>query len=673
MIEASNLKARELVIKCLINQKLPKETRTAKEDSIKKSQQQIAELNKKLEFNKQLKSVYEKELTSKNSSSSVSSKKTINLKPIQDACVKKYNFDPNQSTPPEVLNDIEIIDFNEFKNSYKDVPVKLIEIDDVYSILHNGKSERVKVTGVDVDNDRASIVGVENTSINGTIKCEYLRSKSFPNYNEIKNKILKYLSKNADSYSNMSEEDQKKIEKVYMSYKYIENLVKKRTLEFGVSESLEYDDYYLITEADDAAIKEEPVINQEKTSSNVVPTGSGVKTKPDEARAGQKATTIPLMKATVKDILTRRDRDKYKDKSEQFTIKVNEINLAEIEKTIENIERSGTTTVKTDVSKMVNPYNLRVIQLTIDKLMIPKESKDGVATAVSDPNLKIKWKKKLDGTYAAFYKIMDTKYINDILEKASLSDIDDTLSNKLNKSFNNINEQTNALNVASHLPAQSKEAVNIGTIKTNGYWCYYNFLYDKKSYNSIITPVSVLFSQGAPLIQLTSFFDLKDGTVKIADKKAEDFISDSLDITVPKTKTSTDVYFLLKSNQSFPVSTVQKFKVFVLNEVTFSDNTKQLFVLVNKNKRITGEKVCVPITDDFMNKINGTSGVNSNKDKYIHEIDSVYFARFNDKDFPKSKDSLGVKNNGFSLTVKPDTMKDDAVVEKLKELSSKLS
>jgi hypothetical protein len=651
----------------LQNPKLPKDTKAKKERAIKNSQDQISGYNKDLDFLKQVLSVFKKELEVKNASaSSTSTKKTINLQPIHDACVKKWNFNPEESTPPSLLSDMDIVDVNTFKNEYKDIPINLIKIGEHFKILYNGVVETVEVTGVEVEKNKVFVVGVENKTINGFIKGENLRSVKFPNYKKTKNKILKYLTKNVDKYPELPEEDQKKIEKVYMAYSYIKNLVDNRTVEFGVNESSEYDDYDLLTEANETtAVKEEPVANKEKTSSHVVPTGSSVKTKPDEARAGEKATTIPLNSASVNDILTRRDRDKNKDKSDQFAIKVNEINLAEIEKTLENVEVSGSTTVRTDVAKMVNPYNLKVIQLTVDKLMLPKKYKDGTTEPASDPNLKIKWKQKLDGTYAAFYKIMDTKYINDIMEKAStLSEIDGKLSEKIDKSVNNISEQTHALGVASQLPVSSKETVNISSISKDGYWCYYNFLYKKVSYNSVITPVSSLFIQGAPLMQLTSFFDIKDGKTSLIDKKREIFTSQSLEGATKSIK-HVDIYFLLKNNQIFPDAKVKTFKVLVLNEIEFDDGTKQLFVLVNKEKLITGDNGCLLLTDELIKK------VNIDKEKYIHNIDSVYFARFNKIDFPKSQSALGVTNTGFSLNKKPDTI-NDIMTEKLKELSTKL-
>jgi hypothetical protein len=664
----------------LQNQHLPKETKTAKEDSIKKTQQQIEELNKKLEFNKQLKSVFEKELEVKSAVPATETKKKLDTKPIVDACVKKYSFDLN-SEPPQVLKDMGVISVSEFDTNFKVIPIDVIKIGESLILPNKNGNVKVKVTNVNKDNNTVSVVNIDDETIKTDVHSEKLRPLNFPDYNKTINSLVKYLSKNGGNYSELSEEKQKNVEIAYMAYSYMKKLNDKKDFDISVNESFDYLNYYILNE--DVS---EPVVSEQKPETGNVDqtdasigTSGNLKTKPNDPRAGKSAETGAFKDPKVRDILTKRDKDKYKDNTSEFDVKIKEVNLAEIEKTIESLDSkpgsekqivdvSGNTinqTATLEVAKLVNPYNLKVIQLTINQLTTPKTASttdDGSTVKNSDQSVKVKWQKKLNNTYAAFHRIMDTNYINKIMESTSSSEIDSKTSYRVSKSVNNIKSQENALEMSGSLPVLSKEAVNLTTIGANGYWCYYNFSYKTINYNSVMTPVKNLFP-GSPLIQITSIFDRKNGVTTILDKKKDVFKAKTFEGTTEQVKTN-NIYFLLKSNQIFPDIKPRIFKVFVLNDVEFQNGDKKLFVLVNTDKLVPGGTGGLLLTNALVRNIQ------ANKSNFLHEINSIYFARFDKSQFPASKTALGVTNVEF--TTNPETMTDNAVIENLKELSKLL-
>lgn len=572
------------------------------------------------------------------------------------ACRNKYNFVPKSEFLPDDPADFEEIGYTslpEFKKNLKDkkFSAKKIQIGDKFTIIdENGKLQNIKVW--DVNNstgqiwyfDKNSNVGdkpKETTNIN-------LLPFGFPGFKKIKNTCYEFLNRYIAEYETMSDEDKQRMETVYMQYKVIDELsnIRKTAL---IGEAINYfQQYEMIFE--DGAFRN--MASKATTSSGTA------KFKPDEPKAGKVGLGKSIamrtvgVSANVGNILTRRDRKKYENNSEDFKINVHDVNLAAIEKTIEELSKSDPT-VKAKVSSYVNPYNLKTIQLSAEQLIA--NSPEGKANT----QLKLKWDKEVSNTYAAFTNIMDIEKLNDVSSKLDHSKLDP----KVNSLKTIMTNEMDDVKTMVALPIESERS-NYNKMK-DGYWSYYSFTYGKL-YKTSIAPVSSVFNEFG-LIGITSCFtsfDSNDNVIVNDTEFNKHFVSTSSDELTTKYKVN--VFFLFKKEQRFPDSNKPRTtKVFVLNE--YIEDNKSYISL----KRVKNGTKNTTISEKFVNYLNSS--------EYIFDISSMNLHKFetplkdelkNTFNFIKSNDPR--KNTDFRVGLDQPVFLTEDMKKYLKILSSKL-
>jgi hypothetical protein len=332
---------------------------------------------------------------------------------------------------------------------------------------------------------------------------------------------------------------------------------------------------------------------------------------------------------TVSDILTKRDKEKYKEKEDSFNFDIHNINLAEIEKTIVGIEKSNPgSDIKLKVSTYVNPYNLKTIQLSADQLLL-KQTSDGK----TDDSLKIRWDKEVTKTYAAFTNLMDIENVNIIK-----SDYGGGLNNKKIETSvkyltGKIGSQKAIAEIQTKLPIQT-DIVNFKSLGT-GLWCYGSINYKSVLYNISVAPVSSAFKQQIGLIQIPMAFDNVDTTNHTSIRNQDfDKLFKTKNNELNKTNISyINVYFIIKNGQVFPQSTkTYTFPIYVLNEYIYSDGTSQIFLKSNINNANN-----VLLTDNLL--------TNFNSNAYLHKIEALAFSKFNEIDFDEWKPAFNFSTN----------------------------
>lgn len=671
----------------LKNKSLSKDDRSTIERNLKNSEEQLININNEIKYNNAIIPIIEKILDEKRkeNNNDVEDNSKLNFKVIHDACVKKYNFDVESKDLPKIVADLDIINPVDFRNRLKKIPSKLILIGDEFSLKYGNKLLNVKVKDVNVNKNTVLITSTdENKSIqNKRVNASELLPKNFPNYLKLNKSIKNYLSKRVNRYSNLNDIEKQDVEKIYMAYSYLNKLTDEYKKSFGVVEdydSFEFDDNDIIIEnmlyefnVKNTYNKSQEIGDKEVTNmknpfrkaAEIAGTSGDVKIKPGEPKAGKisgaKSISQMAVSPTVGDILTKRDKQKYKDREDEFKTKIYDVNLAEIEKTIESNDK------RNDVAKIVNPYNLKVIQITINQLFESPKKEDGVSATSNNNNLKLKWNKKVDNVYASFYKIMNTEYISKIMESASSittgSEFDAAV-----KGASSIKNQQKAQKLRDKLHL-TDEKINIDSLKKDNYYCWYNLSYTNanKTYDTVISPVLDLFKQNIPVFQLSPFFTIDDNSGDpIKDEKTFKslFTSDNINVTLQGGISNINVYFLLYNKQVFPLTNVKDFKVLIINEIVTSSG-KYAFLLMNTSKFKTGMYRNYLIKDDLLND------QNFNFNDYVHKINSVDFARFDKSKFESIKDKFGVPQLYPSGT-KPASIK-DSIVNVLSELSKKLS
>ena len=518
------------------------------------------------------------------------------LDTLASECKKKYNFVPKSSFLPEDPADFDEIghtslpDFKEQLRG-KQFKSKCIQIGDPFRIVGaNGVIENIKV--YDVNNSTGQVWYFTKAGGNKIFETTNIKllPEDFPGFKKIKSLCVDYLSKYVPEYSSMSDENKEKIETIYMQYRLIDELsnVRKTAL---VEESLAYlmylNQYELLTEA--------------------------IKIKPSNPKAGQVgvarniATKVPGIQANIGDLLTKKDKDKYSEQKEDLSISIRDIDLANIEKTIEKIDKEEPG-VKQRVTSYVNPYNLKTIQLSAEQLISKAPEANRAA-------LKLKWDKEQTKVYASFTGMMDMEKIS----KDNLSNLDSgKLGTKTEKMTKDINNQMTEAKTMNELPLETKR-LNYNRLRT-GFWSYFSFLYpstDDTLYKTTVAPVNSAFKDFG-LICVTSSFESYDPNEKtIINNNNFDklFMSNSSDET--STKYKVNVFFLFKNEQKFPDSNKSyPMKMFVLNEF-INDGVSYISL-----KRIKGTKNTA-ITKSFVN--------NLNKNEYMFNVSTTNMYKFVDE------------------------------------------
>ena len=563
-------------------------------------------------------------------------KPTLNLDSIKKDCKDKFDFDSSSENLNDAATSLNAMSASEFHNRFTKIRSKVISIGNQYSVISKGNIKQIVVKNVDTSKN---VVTYEHTDAPGelyTISSTKLLPKDFPSFKQMKDKSELFLKKHSNNYGQMTEEQKKKIQIIYMNYALLNSLQ-----EFTIFES----------------------VNEAIASGDV-------KVKMDEPQAGKVdlatsvATKTGLATANVGNILTKRDKEKYKEKSENFNYDIHDVNLAEIEKTIQKLEKANPDSdVKLKVSTYVNPYNLKTIQISAEQLLTPTgENKE-------DNSLKMRWNKEVTRTYAAFTNIMDIDKVSIVKDDFGANLNNKKIDEKVGKLTGNIKDQKVVSRIQNNLPLDPG-VVNFSSLKT-GLWCYYSFKFKDELYNTSIAPVADAFKQGIGLFQITSCFDkinIETNTIVSNQNFFDIFSSKSNDATRTDIK-ATNVYFLMKDGQVFPQTSKSiNFRIFVLNEYIYNDNTSAIFI----KKNISEQKFNTNITDNLLSKFD--------KGKYIQSVDTLLCQKFNEVDFEKWKtafnfsgDQADIKFNDFQTGRKPKFLKDDKIMELIKRLSEYLN
>lgn len=512
------------------------------------------------------------------------------LNDIDKACKDKYDFIPTSENLPDNLPDfsdmgyISVPEYQEKmqddKKKTKKYKIKYIKIGDQFKIVNeDGKLENIKV--YDVDTNSGKIIYIDSKSTNKEIYNSKLLNKDFPGYGEIKKTCLNFLNNHVSEYNSMTDEDKVRLETIFMQYKLIDELskIQKSAL---TKESVEY-----------LKLNEESIGNT--VSTNLASAGTS-KFKPDEPQAGKvsldKSIGMKLAgdSATVGDILTIRDRKKYPEKKELFNIDIHDVNLAEIEKTIVQLEKNQPESdIKLKVSSYVNPYNLATIKIAADQLLASTPEKNNAA-------LKLRWDKTISKTYAAFTLLMNISKVNIIKSDYGNELNNNKVDDKAGRLTETIGDQIEDAPVLNKLPLIEDEKIKYVNYNklSEGWWCYYSFKYNKL-YKTTIAPVSAAFNKGFGLAKFTSYFKTIDDVKKVIDideNFKKNFISLRTDDAASYSdKDVVNVYMLFKKGQKFPNSnTPYPIKIFILNEFIKGGKSYLYLKKVGNNPSVTINK-----------------------------------------------------------------------------------
>ena len=556
---------------------------------------------------------------------------------------QQFNAFSENIPPLAVGNGISPISYQEFTTKFVKIKPKQIEIGNELSAVIDNNLQNIKVTGFDQQ-------GNVTYEINGkpgatSIQPNRLLINNFPNFNKIKKESLDFLNKFIGSYNDgsMSEENRKKMEQIYANYSMI-NAMSEYRRSTKVTESLDY------------ILNEDGLIRN--VGQNLAHSSGTAKVKPDEPKAGQvglgKALAMKAgASATVGNILTKRDREKYKDKEEEFKLNIHDVNLAEIEKTVEKMdgEAPDNESVKAKVSSYVNPYNLKTIQISAEQLIGGAKTAEG-----GDNALRLRWNKEVTNTYAAFTNIMDIEKVNIINEYGKNLD-----EGKVKKSVDNKVSQIKAQDKSGKIQNEFGDLLEPGTVNfggmKDGLWCYYSFMYNSKDFNTSIAPVADAFNNNIGLFQITSAFDSVDHnthTIVPNDSFNNTFSTSTSDTN--STPKNINVFFLIKSGKNFPSANNSngiKNSVLVLNEYELSDGTTKLLL-----KKVGGKDILI---DDNM-------FTNFNSSEYLHNTKTFSCSKFSKTKFDPWKAAFNFSSaNNFQLGTKPKFLTDDMMknLEKL--------
>jgi hypothetical protein len=511
--------------------------------------------------------------------------------------------------------------------------------DEFFSAIINKKLEH----GIEITNIEQNIATYNLGGTVGKIEVSKLLPDNFPNFGEIKKELSTFLDTYINTYDSMPDENKDKMKRIYMNYSIINAISEYRQRISPVLESLNEDNL---------------VRNVGQTLAH---SSGSVKVKPDEPKAGQvglgKALAMKVgASATVGNILTKRDREKYKDKEEEFDLDVHDVNLAEIEKTVEKMDSESPETedVKAKVSSYVNTYNLKTIQISAEQLIGGSKTAEG-----TDNALRLRWNKELSNTYAAFTNIMKIDPNLNIMINDFGKDLDQGKVKKAadkgvaaNKAADDIGKIEN-----SGLPLD-EGTVNFSDMK-DGLWCYYSVIYNLKGYNTSIAPVSNAFSDGVGLFQVTSSFTLPiDATSKKVTKDDDFFRKFSVQSNDANlTASNINVFFLIKKDKKFPSkkeSNGIKNNVLVINEI-ISNGTSKLFL-----KKVNGSNVTIDA--QLISKFDSSL--------YIHNTTTLFCAKFNKNNFTPWKDAFNLSDkNNFVFGHAPSFLTTD-MMNLLKQLAN---
>lgn len=555
-------------------------------------------------------------------------------KKVDSICKNKYNFNPEAKDFSSPLKDTKIIPYPTYVETIneKDYNPELICIGDKFRIINsNGKLEDITIFNINTkENIVTYYVGENNKEIfpkNGKgIPISSLLPSNFAGFDNITKTCDNFLRKNIIGYDDMSDDDgidgtsdKVRLETVFMHYKLIKKLNSKTTTASAIKENL------------NVILSSYSIINEAIS-----------RVKLDDPQAGK--TTTPSITLTVKDILTKRDREKFKD-NDDLNIPLRNINLAEIEKFVEEKDKVDRKT-KSIVSSYVNIYNLKTIQLSADQLMVSRKNVD----SVENNKLKLKWNKTVSKTNASFSGIMDMSTLDITISNIG-GDVDiSKVKSAADKFVNYTKNQIEDAKISSKLPLIDDKFANYTSMqKESNSWCYYSFKYNDKFFKVAISPYQDKFDYYG-LVRITTAFTDVDET-KHTVIPDDDFFSEFLTMNVDEpdfkkgTPVQKNIYFMFKYNALFPASNDSKIKskVLVFNEFIMRDGKTYLFLKMKGGGNLT---------------VNKPNISNLNMKDYIYSFDLVINNRhFNLSKLDQTwKKSLNFTNTDLRIGNKPECL-----------------
>lgn len=548
-------------------------------------------------------------------------------KKVDSICKNKYNFNPEAKDFSSPLKDTKIIPYPTYVETIneKDYDPELICIGDKFRIINsNGKLEDITISNINTkENIVTYYVGENNKEIfpkNGKgIPISSLLPSNFAGFDNITKTCDNFLRKNIIGYDDMSDDDKVRLETVFMHYKLIKKLNSKTTTASAIKENL------------NVILSSYSIINEAIS-----------RVKLDDPQAGK--TTTPSITLTVKDILTKRDREKFKD-NDDLNIPLRNINLAEIEKFVEEKDKVDRKT-KSIVSSYVNIYNLKTIQLSADQLMVSRKNVD----SVENNKLKLKWNKTVSKTNASFSGIMDMSTLDITISNIG-GDVDiSKVKSAADKVVNSTKNQIEDAKISSKLPLIDDKFANYTSMqKESNSWCYYSFKYNDKFFKVAISPYQDKFDDYG-LVRITTAFTDVDET-KHTVIPDDDFFSEFLTMNVDEpdfkkgTPVQKNIYFMFKYNALFPASNDSKIKskVLVFNEFIMRDGKTYLFLKMKGGGNLT---------------VNIPNISNLNMKDYIYSFDLVINNRhFNLSKLDQTwKKSLNFTNTDLRIGNKPECL-----------------
>lgn len=554
-------------------------------------------------------------------------------KKLDSICKNKYNFNPEAKDFSSPLKNTKIIPYPTYVETIneKDYDPELICIGDKFRIINsNGKLEDITISNINTkENIVTYYVGENNKEIfpkNGKgIPISSLLPSNFAGFDNITKTCDNFLRKNIIGYDDMSDDDGEadsdkvRLETVFMHYKLIKKLNSKTTTASAIKENL------------NVILSSYSIINEAIS-----------RVKLDDPQAGK--TTTPSITLTVKDILTKRDREKFKD-NDDLNIPLRNINLAEIEKFVEEKDKVDRKT-KSIVSSYVNIYNLKTIQLSADQLMVSRKNVD----SVENNKLKLKWNKTVSKTNASFSGIMDMSTLDITISNIG-GDVDiSKVKSAADKFVNYTKNQIEDAKISSKLPLIDDKFANYTSMqKESNSWCYYSFKYNDKFFKVAISPYQDKFDDYG-LVRITTAFTDVDET-KHTVIPDDDFFSEFLTMNVDEpdfkkgTPVQKNIYFMFKYNALFPASNDSKIKskVLVFNEFIMRDGKTYLFLKMKGGGNLT---------------VNIPNISNLNMKDYIYSFDLVINNRhFNLSKLDQTwKKSLNFTNTDLRIGNKPECL-----------------
>lgn len=525
--------------------------------------------------------------------------------------------------------------------------------EDLFNRMMNGTEgedveELIKKSGIKTDNDRIIIKNINDVK-DVVDKEEYNKMES-ETYEFLKNNIKHFdeIKKSADDGDEEAKKKLDMIKAIYVNYEIVRKLKEKESK--GAP--------------GEASVTNE-ALTKLRTDSSAGKIGIGSESPTISPSVNPKSVVKNWV--SVKSILTTRDQEKYKEREADFSLPISDINLAEIEKTI-----NRKTEYMKEVASNVNKESLKVIELTAKKLFVP----DDQGQDVEKQKLKLRWDKEVSKVYASFTLLMDIPSV-DIRENNYGTGVNFSGATlKADKEIKKLGSDTESLEIGDKLgDSLSQNETKIGGM--DGNWQYCIFDYQGINYNSTIAPISSAPANGFYMFMITQTIKKIDNNVVTSNFKEFEklFSSTNFANVTLKSNDVVNVYFMLKKGASLPSGTSantngQNNSFLVFNNYISADNKINKLFLCEPS----GEKFIADLElSNPSNSFDGVIASNYQKDKIsiksCRKFDRVKFwwkalnliSDTNDKKFCAFKDDDNV----------PAFWENKVVLDNLKKIASK--